>query len=105
SGRWDGASQLADGHKWSFFPPAALAWRVTEEAWMPETTWLDQLKVRVGVGTTGNAAIEPYRTKGGILPLFYPYGGAIAQGYVPAEFQISADAIMANHGLGWERTT
>ena len=27
SGRWDGASQLADGHKWDFFPSTALAWR------------------------------------------------------------------------------
>ncbi|HYF70640.1 MAG TPA: TonB-dependent receptor [Ohtaekwangia sp.] len=105
SGRWDGASQLADGNKWSFFPSAALAWRVTEEDWMQNTTWLDQLKVRVGVGTTGNAAIRPYMTKGGIHSMFYPYGGTIAQGYAPSEFQISADAIMANHALSWERTT
>lgn len=34
SGRWDGASQLAEGHKWNFFPSAAIAWRVNEEAFM-----------------------------------------------------------------------
>lgn len=105
SGRWDGASQLADGHKWAFFPSAALAWRVTEESWMPATSWLDQLKVRVGVGTTGNSAIRPYQTKGGVVPLFYPFGGTIAQGYAPSEVQISDQSVMANQLLGWERTT
>lgn len=105
SGRWDGASQLAEGYKWAFFPSAALAWRVTEESWLQNTTWLNQLKVRVGVGTTGNSAIDPYRTKGGILSMFYPYGGTIARGYAPSEFQISNQAVMANQALGWERTT
>ena len=105
SGRWDGASQLAEGHKWAFFPSAALAWRITEETWMPQTTWLNQLKMRVGVGTTGNSAIDPYRTKGGIVSMFYPYGGTSTQGYAPSEFQVSDQSVMANPLVGWERTT
>ena len=32
SGRWDGASQLAKGNKWAFFPSAALGWRLDQEA-------------------------------------------------------------------------
>lgn len=31
SGRWDGASQLAKGNKWAFFPSAALGWRLDQE--------------------------------------------------------------------------
>lgn len=105
SGRWDGASQLADGHKWAFFPSAALAWRVTEEPWMPQTTWLNQLKMRVGVGTTGNSAIDPYFTKGAIAPMYYPFGGTIVAGAAPSEIQVSEQSVMANPELGWEKTT
>ena len=31
TGRWDGASMLAVGNKWDFFPSAALAWKMNEE--------------------------------------------------------------------------
>ena len=46
SGRWDGASQLAEGHKWDFFPSAALAWRVNQEDFLKDVSWLDNLKLR-----------------------------------------------------------
>lgn len=106
SGRWDGASQLADGHKWAFFPSAALAWKASQEDFLSDVSWISQLKVRLGVGTTGNSAIAPYQTKGGVVSLFYPYGTSIAPGYVPSEFQIAGGNLaMANLGLGWEKTT
>ena len=106
SGRWDGASQLAQGHKWAFFPSAALAWRASQEAFLKNVNWLNQLKVRLGVGTTGNSAIEPYQTKGGVVSLFYPYGGTVTPGYVPSEYQINnGNLALANRSLGWEKTT
>lgn len=106
SGRWDGASQLAEGHKWAFFPSAAFAWRLDQEEWLKSINWVNQMKVRLGVGTTGNSAIDPYQTKGGIVSLFYPYGGSANTGYVPSEFQIAdGDLAMANPDLGWEKTT
>lgn len=106
SGRWDGASQLAQGHKWAFFPSAALAWRVSEESFLKNVNWLNQLKVRLGVGTTGNSAIDPYQTKGGVVSLFYPYGGTSRPGYSPSEYLIAnGNLAMANKALGWEKTT
>lgn len=106
SGRWDGASQLAAGHKWAFFPSAALAWRLEQEDWVKEMSWVNQLKLRLGVGTTGNSAIDPYQTKGEIVSLFYPFGGSANSGYVPFEFQVpDGELAMANPELGWERTT
>lgn len=106
SGRWDGASQLAAGHKWAFFPSAALAWRLEQEDFLKETAWVNQMKVRFGVGTTGNSAIDPYQTKGGIVSLFYPFGGSANSGYVPFEYQVADGQVpMANPALGWERTT
>lgn len=106
SGRWDGASQLADGYKWAFFPSAALAWHASREDFLQDVSWLNQLKVRLGVGTTGNSAITPYQTKGGVVSLFYPYGASAVPGYVPSEFLIAGGNLaMANKGLGWEKTT
>lgn len=98
SGRYDGASQLADGHKWSFFPSAALGWRIGQEAFMSDITWINQLKLRLGVGVTGNAAIDPYSTKGRLDAIFYPFGSTSTAGQMNVE-------TMANQDLGWERTT
>ncbi|MFU7517966.1 TonB-dependent receptor domain-containing protein, partial [Clostridium sp. HCS.1] len=54
SGRWDGASQLSKGRKWAFFPSLALGWRIQQESFLRDVQWLNQLKLRAGVGTTGN---------------------------------------------------
>ncbi|HEX5551686.1 MAG TPA: TonB-dependent receptor [Chitinophagaceae bacterium] len=98
SGRWDGASQLAPGHKWSFFPSAAVGWRLAQERFMQQFSWMDRLKLRLGVGTTGNSAIDPYSTKGAVSALLYPFGSTLTQGSVPS-------TVMANLDLGWEKTT
>lgn len=98
SARRDGASQLAEGHKFSWFPSAAFAWRVSKENFMNNTPWVDDLKLRVGVGVTGNSAIDPYATQGAITSLFYPYIGAITSGSIPSK-------VLANQALGWEKTT
>jgi TonB-linked SusC/RagA family outer membrane protein len=107
SGRWDGASQLAEGHKWAFFPSAAIGWRITQESFMQNVDWVNQLKLRVGVGSTGNSAVDPYSTKGGIQSFFVPFGGADnLQGFSAYEPNYTGDAKkMANKELSWETTT
>ena len=103
--RRDGASQLAEGHKWSTFPSVALGWRMDQEDFMKDISWISQMKVRLGYGETGNSAIGPYSTKGAIASLFYPFGGTSTPGYVGYESQLGGDAItMANQDLGWEKT-
>jgi len=104
--RRDGASQLAEGHKWSSFPSIALGWRMEQEDFMKDQNWIEQLKLRLGYGVTGNAAINPYSTKGEIVSLFYPFGGAATLGYVGSEPTLisGGDVMMANQKLGWERT-
>src|SRR5690606_5506974 len=54
TGRYDGASVLAPGHKWDFFPSFAVAWKMHEEPFMSGISWLNELKPRVGYGVTGN---------------------------------------------------
>ncbi len=98
SGRYDGASQLAEGNKWAFFPSMALAWRFDRESFLENTDWLNQGKLRLGVGSTGNSAIDPYSTKGGLIPLFYPSGSTLSSGTITS-------TNFANKELGWETTT
>ncbi|MCS3131526.1 TonB-dependent receptor [Phocaeicola vulgatus] len=64
TGRYDGASVLADGNKWDFFPSAAIAWRMEQEEFIKHINWINQLKFRVGYGVTGNSSISPYQTSG-----------------------------------------
>ena len=106
--RRDGASQLAEGHKWATFPSVALGWRIDQESWMQGVRWINQLKLRAGWGVTGNAAIDPYQTKGAIVSLFYPYGSNVTAGYTLIDTMHADSGVrniaMANETLGWEKT-
>src|SRR5581483_8505613 len=64
TGREDGSSKLAPGHKWGFFPSAAAAWRIVDEKFMEKQNIFDDLKLRVGYGISGNDVIAPYGTQG-----------------------------------------
>jgi len=107
SGRWDGASQLADGYKWDFFPSAALAWRLNNEEFLKGITWLENLKLRLGFGTTGNSSVDPYKTKGLVSSIFLPFNGMSNQiGYTTNEpYYTDTQLSLANKALGWEKTT
>jgi TonB-linked SusC/RagA family outer membrane protein len=102
TGRYDGASVLAEGHKWDFFPSAAVAWKVSEEAFMKDIHWLDQLKLRLGYGVTGNSSVSPYSTAGSVTSTYakIPFGhgaGSNVDGAKPD--------VMPNYDLGWEKTS
>lgn len=103
SGRWDGASQLADGNKWDFFPSAALGWRIDQEEFM-QAHWVEQLKLRLGYGVTGNAAIDAYATKGALANTDYSFGSQVSNGKVTSDFWVPSPVVMANPELGWEKT-
>lgn len=56
--RADGSSKFSPDHRWGYFPAAALAWRISEESFMKELTWLDNLKLRLSYGEVGNDGIS-----------------------------------------------
>lgn len=62
TGRRDGSSKLAEGHKWAFFPSAAVAWRISEEEFLKDRTPLSNLKLRFSYGVSGNNGVAPYST-------------------------------------------
>jgi len=59
--REDASSVLAKGNQWNSFPSFSFGWRISDESFMQSTrSWLDNLKLRVGHGTTGTSGIAAY---------------------------------------------
>jgi hypothetical protein len=52
--RREGSSRFGANHKWGLFPALSAGWRVSGEDFMKDLTWVDDLKVRLGFGVTGN---------------------------------------------------
>lgn len=106
SGRYDGASVLAKGNKWSFFPSMAIGWRMEQENFLKDVSWLDQLKLRFGVGTTGNASVGAYGTLGTIQSFYMPFSTGNERILITNEpYYTNNQTRLANKDLGWERTT
>jgi TonB-linked SusC/RagA family outer membrane protein len=55
--RADGSDNFAGGNKWGYFPSASFGWKISEESFMADFVNIDLLKVRFGLGQTGNDAI------------------------------------------------
>ena len=106
SGRWDGSSVLAEGHKWAFFPSFALGWRMEQENFLKNVEWLDQLKLRFGIGTTGNSSVSAYGTLGTIQSFYMPFSTGNERILITNEpYYTNSQVRMANKNLGWEKTT
>lgn len=57
--RRDGVSRFSQSNRYGVFPSVSLGWRISEEAFMENTrSWLDDLKLRVGYGQTGNSEMR-----------------------------------------------
>ncbi len=53
--RKDGSSNFSKGNRWGTFPSVAGAWRISEEPFMKDISFVNNLKLRLGWGQTGNA--------------------------------------------------
>lgn len=56
--RADGSSKFSPNNRWGYFPAAALGWRMSEESFLKDVEWLDNLKLRVSYGQVGNDGIS-----------------------------------------------
>lgn len=54
AGRADGSSNFGTDNRWGYFPSISAAWRVSEEAFMKQVPFINELKIRAEYGTTGN---------------------------------------------------
>jgi TonB-linked SusC/RagA family outer membrane protein len=62
--RRDGSSKFGDDKKWGNFYSVGASWRVTEEDFMKDINWMDDLKLRASYGTSGNNKIDNYSYAG-----------------------------------------
>ena len=70
------ASSRFSKNPWGYFPSVALAWRMSEESWLKQVEWLDNLKIRAGFGQVGNDGIPSGSftpTMGSSQDVFYGY--------------------------------
>lgn len=97
--RQDGSSRFAPGHRWGFFPSAALAWRISNEQFMENAGAVSELKLRLSAGKLGNQNIGDYAYAATIGQggewADYVFGGNLATG--------SVQNTIANPNLTWEK--
>jgi len=96
TGREDGSSVLAPGHKFAFFPAAALGWQIGDEGFMRRFRGISDLKLRLSYGRVGNSAISPYQTIGLLNRTWYATNGTYLVGFQPGA--------IPNPDLRWETT-
>ncbi len=61
SGRYDGTSRFAEGHRWGWFPSGSVGWRISEESFFePAREYVDNLKLRGSYGSLGNQNVSSY---------------------------------------------
>ena len=95
TGRYDGSSKLSVGNKWNFFPSAAFAWRVSEENFMESVDWINDLKLRLSYGESGNdTTVQPYSSLSFLNNTNYLFGDTQGNG--------KSVAGLSNSNLTWE---
>ncbi len=96
--RRDGSSRFGANNKWSFFPSAAFAWRISDEPFMQNRTPFSDLKLRLSYGLTGNQAVTQYQSLSRMVSTF----GGMGKNQEIVTLVPSGDA--PNPDLKWETT-
>lgn len=94
--RYEGSSRFGANNKWGYFPAASIGWRISEESFMEDISWIDELKIRADYGVTGNQNFANYKslkTMVGVQQYFL--NGKFIQGWAPGGNM--------NQNLQWEK--
>ncbi|MFA5848817.1 MAG: TonB-dependent receptor [Bacteroidales bacterium] len=92
--RADGSSRFGKNNKFGYFPSASAAWRFSDEKWFKPFKFVNDAKLRLSIGQTGNEAIDNYTSQGTFLT-----GKNYLTNPGVAPYQ------MPNADLSWETTT
>lgn len=90
--RNDGSSKFADGNRWGWFPSVALAWRASQEKFLKDNKVINNLKIRLGWGATGNQNISNWQAIAFLNTYNTPWGVGVL------------NSNNANPDLKWETT-
>ncbi|MGN6419769.1 MAG: SusC/RagA family TonB-linked outer membrane protein [Pseudobacter sp.] len=58
--RADASSRFGENNRWGYYPSASIGWRISEEDFMRDISWLDDLRLRASVGSLGNQELPYY---------------------------------------------
>jgi TonB-linked SusC/RagA family outer membrane protein len=94
--RSDGSSRFGHLNRWGVFPSAAVAWNVSNEGFLKQSSAIDLLKLRFSVGRTGNQEIPAYQSLARLDYYSANFGGKLTGGFAPSSY--------ANPNLSWETT-
>ncbi len=97
--RRDGSSKFGKDNKWSVFPAVSASWRLSDEGFMQNLKFFNDLRVRAGYGLQGNQAVSPYASLtllGADGNARYVFGNTVYTGVVPTQ--------NPNPDLRWEQT-
>ena len=97
--RRDGSSKFGKDNKWSVFPAVSASWRVSDEGFMKDMKFFNDLRIRAGYGLQGNQAVSPYASLtllGADGNARYVFGNTVYTGVVPTQ--------NPNPDLRWEQT-
>lgn len=96
--RADASSRFGADNKWGYFPSISAGWRVSEETFLENTNWIDELKIRSSYGVTGNFQIGNYQQTSllGVDEYVIGIPGQSQIGYSPSQ--------IPNPKIGWEST-
>ncbi|MDR3261435.1 MAG: TonB-dependent receptor [Tannerella sp.] len=96
--RYDGSSRFAKGNRWGLFPSFSAGWRLSEEAFMQNVDWINNLKLRASWGQLGNERIDLFRYVDLMdMGKNYPFNGTVSAG--------SAVTAYNDPNITWETTT
>ncbi|MDR2808967.1 MAG: SusC/RagA family TonB-linked outer membrane protein [Tannerellaceae bacterium] len=96
--RYDGSSRFAKGNRWGLFPSFSAGWRMSEEAFMKQFDWVNNLKLRLSRGQLGNERIDLFRYIDLMdLSKNYPFNGTVSSGAAVTAYN--------DPNITWETTT
>lgn len=100
--RRDGSSVFGADHKWGYFPAVGAAWTISNEKFMEDIKWLNNLKLKLSWGMNGSQTIEPYGT---LSQVSMAKKGNIGFYYGGKSYWGQFISVLGNPDLGWQTTT
>ena len=100
--RSDGSSKFAKGNQWGLFPSVAAAWTISNEKFLQNAKWIDNLKLRYSYGTAGNNNIPS-----GVSSLAFQANSTTwidGTNTYWSTTTVGGKTIMPNEDLTWETT-
>ena len=99
--RKDGSSNFAPKNKFAVFPAVSASWRLTQEKFLQNSSWLNELKIRASFGYVGNPNAIPYSYIQAINQGFqYTFGNSAGSGGVVSG---AAPSRTFNPDIKWEK--